>query len=68
MSIACFCSTLLPLLCTQERVEVDMTSDALVLREMYHELVLTVAPNLKLTEDSDWHPEQRDVDFASVLR
>ena len=52
----------------QERVEVDMISDALVLREMYHELVLTVTPELKLNEESDWHPGQKDIEFASVLR
>lgn len=52
----------------QERVEVDMISDALVLREMYHELVLTVVPDLKLNEESDWHPGQKDVHFAGVLR
>ena len=46
----------------------DMISDALVLREMYHELVLTVTPELKLNEESDWHPGQKDIEFASVLR
>ena len=56
------------MVCVQERVEVNMISDALVLREMYRELVLTVTPELKLNEDSAWQPGHKDVEFASVLR
>lgn len=59
---------LLHMLCMQERVEVNMISDALVLREMYRELVLIVTPELKLNEDSAWHPGHKEVEFASMLR
>ena len=61
-------STFLRFLSIQERVEVDMISDALVQREMFHELALTVVPDFKLNEESDWHPGQKDVHFAGVLR